>query len=220
MGRKLIDLTGQKFNRLLVVAYVGRRGHSSHWTCTCDCGNKTVVSRSALVSGTVVSCGCYRSDRAKKLTYKHGERGGENRSRTPVEYKTWDGMKQRCYNPNTKDWPWYGGRGIAVCEEWRNDFSAFLAHVGRRPADKHTIDRIDGDKGYAPGNVRWATWEEQARNRSNNRQVFVDGRYVPVAVAAELRGVPYAIVKSRLQKGWSIERATTTPIDTRKSRTK
>jgi hypothetical protein len=151
------------------------------------------------------------------LTFKHGERGADLRAKSQPEYKAWDSMKQRCTNPNDKAWRWYGGRGITVCEEWANDFQAFLAHIGRRPSDKHSIDRIDGDKGYEPGNVRWATWEEQARNRSNTSRVMYQGKLCSLGEIAEMSGTPYLLFKRRLQKGWSIERAATTPCDLRKS---
>lgn len=207
MGRKLVDLTGQRFGRLVVQEYLGRRHHSSFWRCVCDCGTTTDVMASSLKTVTK-SCGCWKRDRMASLTLKHGERGGERRDRSP-EYKAWDSIKQRCLNPKTKGWEWYGGRGIRIANEWRYDFSAFLAHVGPRPSPQHSIDRIDSNGDYAPGNVRWATWTEQARNRSNNR--IVNG--VTLKQAAERAGIPYKTVKGRIAKGWSVERALETPVD-------
>lgn len=208
MGRKLVDLTGQRFGRLLVKEYLGRVHHSSQWRCICDCGTEVVTQASGLRTGTTKSCGCWRSDRMSKLTLKHGEKGGDRRNRSP-EYKAWDSIKQRCFNPNGRDWKWYGGKGIRISDEWRYDFRAFLSYVGRRPSPKHSIDRIDSNGHYEPGNVRWASWTEQANNRSNNRDV----NGLSLKEAAAKAGIPYVTVKSRLSKGWSVQRALETPVD-------
>lgn len=213
MGRKLVDLTGQKFGRLTVVEYCGRVGHSSSWRCVCECGKETRSSGNGLRNGTAKSCGCFRSDRMSGLNYKHGERGGENRKRKPPEYKAWEAIKQRCTNPKAKGWEWYGGRGIAMAPEWVNDFPAFLSHVGPRPSPKHTIDRIDSNKDYAPGNVRWASWDVQANNRSNNRIVDIGGYRLTLKEAADAVGLPYKTVKGRIQKGWSVDDALSEPLD-------
>lgn len=216
MGKKLIDLVGQRFERLTVVEYIGREHHSSKWRCLCDCGVEVLAQRSALVTGTTKSCGCFRADRMSRLTYKHGEAGGEKRRKRRPEYKAWDSIKQRCFNPNAKEWKWYGGRGISLAPEWAADFSAFLAYIGPRPSPKHSVDRIDGAKNYEPGNVRWADWVEQANNRSNNRMVEFNGQLMTMKQAALAAGMPYKSVKGRVQKGWDVLSALTVPLNMNK----
>ena len=210
MGRKLVDLTGQRFGRLVVMEYVARVNHSSKWKCLCDCGNWSVVSLSGLRSGTF-SCGCYRVERAGLLTLKHGARGGDNRNKMAT-YKTWDSMKQRCHNPKSKGWQWYGGKGITVCDRWLADYNNFLTDMGERPP-RASIERKNNELGYSPDNCVWATSKEQARNRSNNRLVLFNGQMMPLVQACELAGMPYKTAKSRLQKGWSEHDAISRPID-------
>ncbi len=130
----------------------------------------------------------------------------------PVERQTWRRMLERCNNPNHIEYARYGGRGIAVCPEWRHSYEAFVAHVGLRPSAGHSIDRIDVNKGYEPGNVRWATTAEQQRNKRNNRVLSFDGRsQCMVDWTAEL-GLPPGRLHGRLKSGWSVERALTTPL--------
>ncbi len=169
MGHKpFYDRTGQRFGRLVVIQYLkdvyvapsGRR--VSKWRCLCDCGGVTDVTPSNLTSGDVSSCGCLRSQITRGPKYKHGMSAGGN---NPIpEYEIWKGMIARCTNPKHNAFHNYGGRGIAVCKEWRKDFAAFIAHIGRRPTSRHTIDRIDNDGNYELGNVRWVTRAEQRRN--------------------------------------------------------
>lgn len=163
---KIIDLTDQRFGRLLVIA----RGPSTkvngfaQWACRCDCGKVTVVSGVNLRNGQTHSCGCLRKEMLDAgLHVTHGNRRG--RKSTP-EYQTWVSMVRRCYYPSFIQFQDYGGRGIRVCKKWRRSFEAFLADVGKRPSPEHSIDRYpDKDGNYEPGNVRWATRKQQANNR-------------------------------------------------------
>ena len=135
---------------------------------------------------------------------KHGLWG------TP-EYRTWQMMKDRCLNKNGKRYADWGGRGITVASEWVNDFQAFLAHIGRRPSPRYSIDRIDNNVGYMPGNVRWALRLQQMRNTRRSRIVTVNGKTQCISAWCEELGIEPDAVWSRIKKGWSEERALLTP---------
>lgn len=166
MGRFTIDLLGQVFGRLTVESYVGGQGRGRHaiWLCRCECGGQTFVTSHRLRSSRALSCGCLRDERRRMAVRKHGESSWRGHSATP-EYGIWRGLIGRCENENDRAYANYGGRGISVCREWRDSFEVFLAHVGRRPSSEHSVDRIDTNGDYRPGNVRWATDVEQSRNR-------------------------------------------------------
>lgn len=162
MGIKRADITGQRFGRLLVIRYHDQvAGRANRWWTKCDCGNEQPVRIGALRNGNTSSCGCLQRDIASvtgenKGTYKHG-------MIATGTYKSWAEMFQRCQNPNNRMYADYGGRGISVCERWRS-FEVFLEDMGTRPRGK-SIDRINNDLGYMPGNCQWSTRTEQNRNR-------------------------------------------------------
>lgn len=124
---------------------------------------------------------------------------------TTKEYKTWIGIKQRCTNPNSSVWERYGGRGITICEEWLHDFDAFYKHIGKAPTLKHTVDRIDNNRGYEPGNVRWATRKEQSNNLRSNTWIEYDGKRMTWAQWAEYLDVPYNLLLTRVKKKLPLE---------------
>jgi len=153
------DMAGQRFGKLLVLSYAGASPHGqSLWRCACDCGQSTTVIRGSLVAGSTKSCGCSH-------TRVGGDARNKNGNKPAPEYGAWAAMKTRCTNPNSNRWHDYGGRGISVCDEWSEDYLAFLNHVGRKPSPAHSLDRIDNDGNYEPGNVRWATRKQQLANR-------------------------------------------------------
>lgn len=158
---KIIDLTSSRIGRLTVLRRSGNLGGKPAWECECDCGAVKRIRGSDLRRRATLSCGCLRLDRALAKIEKHGHaRRGNKRP----EYNVWLAMRSRCRNPANKDFHHYGGRGIRVCDSWANDYQAFARDMGPRPSDRHTIDRIDVDGDYAPGNCRWATWSQQRRN--------------------------------------------------------
>ncbi len=130
---------------------------------------------------------------------KHGHAGKHG----SIEYKIWGSMKQRCNYPGHRSYSRYGAKGIRVCPEWEDDFERFLADMGPRPSSEHSIDRIDGAKGYSPDNCRWATRIEQGRNKSSNQKILYQGREITVAEAAEISGSSHSTILSRLKRGWS-----------------
>lgn len=192
---------GQKYGRLTIVEFSrfkpeqAKFRHHLYW-CECECGNRVESSIYLMRSGNTSSCGCFR----RELMTKHGMHGSP-------EYQIWEGVIQRgTGNDHTK---YYADRGITVCDEWSGEggFKAFYDHIGPRPSPQHSVDRIDNDRGYEPGNVRWATSKEQARNTSRNRFFDVNGERLCLTDACAKYGLPFARVYYRLKRGWSIERA-------------
>lgn len=185
----------QRFGMLTTVSVVGRAndGHKL-WKCICDCGKSTIKQTNNLRAKSVVSCGCYGAEVQKKKSTIHGMR------KTPA-YLSWQAAKRRCHSPDDKDYPRYGGAGISMCEEWRNSFVAFYAHMGERPTGM-TLDRYPNMLGnYEPGNCRWATDIEQARNRRSAIFIEWNGKITAlVDVAAEL-GISYGATYMRLKRG-------------------
>ena len=161
------NLYGQKFNNLLVDKHVSsdKKGNS-RWQCTCDCGRVVIVRSDHLKSGSTKSCGCKAKNffKTHNFSLKHGHARKGFKSRT---YSSWNAMHSRCYRKSYPFYEIYGGRGIVVCDQWKNNFKNFLSDMGERPEGK-TLDRINSDGNYEPSNCRWATPKEQIHNRRKN----------------------------------------------------
>lgn len=171
---KLVDLTGQRFGRLSVVSREqNNKNNKAMWLCKCDCGNLKTILGSHLTSGNTQSCGCQRKDTMQKLLTVHGH---NRRGQRSGEYESWRGMIERCTNPNHQAYKDYGGRGIVVCERWRN-FENFLADMGSKPSKEYSIERIDVNGNYELSNCKWTTKTEQSRNKRTpkNNASGVDG---------------------------------------------
>lgn len=192
------DLTGQRFGRWVVVARIDHRRH----LCRCDCGTEKAVWTRHLRTGESMACGCRRHETRTNLS--HGL------TRTP-EYRSWQHMKERCFNPDASQFAYYGGRGITVCDYWRHNFTAWLKDMGPRPPGT-SLGRIDNDGDYEPGNCRWETRTEQNRNTRTSRRLAHDGQTLTLAEWAERTGLPKLAIWKRLNRGWDIARALTTPI--------
>ena len=201
----LADMLGRRFGRLVVVAEAGRdRWGQARWRCRCECGGETTVRGHALRTGHITGCGCGRGNPRHRQS-------GIHRSKT---YEVWLQMLARCTNPRNRAWSHYGGRGITVCERWRS-FENFLADMGERPPGL-SIDRVDNERGYEPGNCRWATRREQSANRRTSRFLTVRGERVCLAEWARRSGLAPSTIASRLKLGWPAEQAVTAAPDLRR----
>lgn len=158
MPARAVDRTGQRYGRLVVLEQAPSGPYAgTWWRCRCDCGNEKVGYGKSLANGSLRSCGCLAAERRPPL------RLGDGKTKHPL-YSTWRGMVDRCSNPNSVNWAGYGARGIRVCDEWRASFWAFAEHMGERSVGM-TLDRIDVNGNYEPGNCRWATRSQQEQNK-------------------------------------------------------
>lgn len=201
--RKPIDLVGQRFSFLTVLEYAGATqdtGGCALWLCVCDCGRRKIIRGTDLRRGRAKSCTCKRNELIGKSNRTHGATIGKNE--TP-EYRIWCGMKERCYRKRHPHYVYYGGRGIKVCNRWRNSFENFLKDMGERPANL-SLDRIDNDKDYCKSNCRWATAKEQHRNTRSNRLLNYNGQTKTLIEWSEIVGIGRTTIRERLSRGWSV----------------
>lgn len=188
-----VDLTGQTFSFLTVEEPI-YRPHRRTWNCRCVCGVLHEVTTGNLRNGSIRSCGCRRKDELARSMTKHGANRGGRRTK---EYRAWSHIIGRCRNPGDGGWEHYGARGVCVSEEWAQSFEAFFAHVGAAPSPQHSIDRIDNNGHYEPGNVRWATSAQQSRN--TRRTIRIGD--LCLRDACLVAGVSYGAVQARIRRG-------------------
>lgn len=175
------------------------------WLCICDCGKSATPRTTDLRSGNTKSCGCLAADTRRK----HGLH------KTP-EYHVWADIKQRCFNQNSPEYENYGGRGITMCQRWVESYAAFYLDMGARPSKQHSIERVNNNGHYQPGNCRWATSQEQTLNMRRNRVIEFNGASKPISEWAKALGFHDPTLRARLTRlGWSIERSLTQPVQFR-----
>ncbi len=200
---KLVDRVGEKYGRLIVLERAPNAANpkdaNARWLCQCECGKSTVAYGGDLKRGKVVSCGCWNLEKR----FKHGQ------SRTHV-HVVWRVMHDRCRNPNNPSYRHYGGRGISVCERWK-DFALFSQDMGDRPKG-YQIDRIDNDGNYEPSNCRWATAKQQINNRRNSVYLQCDGKKLTIEQWSEETGIGQSAIRGRLRRGWDEEKTLKTPV--------
>jgi hypothetical protein len=199
---RIIEVPGTRYGRWVVLGpATNATDGRTRWMCRCACGTERPVQSNNLRSGKSTSCGCANIG---PVTHGHS-RGGK----LTDTYKTWSGMLDRCTRENSRPYAYYGGRGIQVCARWQS-FDNFLADMGERPPGM-SIDRIDNDGDYEPGNVRWANPTQQSRNRRYNVVLEFQGTSRCVQEWAEHLGVRAKMLLWRFHRGWPVERILTTP---------
>lgn len=200
-SHNFIDMSGQKIHKLTVIRPVGKdKGRNTLWECLCDCGNKTITSGSRIRRGMTKSCGCISHSLTAKANTKHGmaKRSGKR----PRLYEVWCCMKDRCLNPNFKQYKDYGGRGITVCDEWM-EFVPFMNWaLANDYNDGLQIDRRDNDKGYSPENCRFVTRSQNQRNMRRNRYLTIKGETKLIAEWCEQTGLDRRTITTRIERGW------------------
>lgn len=201
MVRPRVDIVGQVFGRLTARRYLG----GGRWVCDCCCGCQTIVMLCDLRRATR-SCGCLRRELAKTRSLQLSTHG---MSKTP-EYRVWERMLARCCKSADPAYRNYGGRGISVCVRWQN-FVNFIHDIGLRPSASHTLERLDNDGNYEPGNCVWATRRSQARNRRTNRMLTFRGMTKCLAEWSSETGIGRQVIYDRLRSGWSVQDALTVP---------
>lgn len=196
------DLTGKQIHYWTVLGR-GQTTPSAHttWKCRCVCGFTKDQVGTDLLKGRTKSCGCKRglNDGVPRVVVVDGKK------QVTPEYLAWRGIKIRCLNPGSKSYPAYGGRGITICDEWRSSFASFYKSVGPRPSKHHSIDRIDNNGNYEPGNCKWSTPKEQSANRRNTPKVNIRGVVRSATEWDRIAGLNPGVVRNRIKFGWRSE---------------
>ncbi|MCA4764682.1 hypothetical protein H8Z65_14130 [Mycobacterium avium subsp. hominissuis] len=200
MPKPLQIKSGQKFGRLIIIKELESK-NGRNFLCKCECGNKKIAKLTDLRRGHVKSCGCLQYESQTSSNISHGQ------SKTRL-YGIWNGMKQRCFNKNSKNYEHYGNRGITVCEEWKNSFEHFKQwSLNNGYNENLSLERINNNQGYYPENCKWATVKQQGSNRRTNININRNGVTRTLKEWCEIEKVPYLKTYKRLKRGWDIERA-------------
>lgn len=213
---RLNDLTGRRFGRLLVLnrSENNTNYNKPKWICQCDCGNIVEIAGNCLTTGWTRSCGCLKAELDHKRTKTHGDTVSGKTTRL---YTIWSDIKQRCLNKNNPAYPYYGGRGIRICNEWAEDYSIFREWAYNNgyndAAGKYecTIDRIDTNKDYCPDNCRWVSMKIQGNNTRRNHIITFNNESHTISEWADMTGIKYKTIMSRLKLNWSIKDTLTIP---------
>lgn len=194
---KVKDLIGNKYGRLVVVSRAENKGSKTAWLCKCDCGNEVIVTGNALQCGDTCSCGCFRRDKSQEKMSKH------NMSDTRL-YRIWKGIKSRCYIKSSSSYIHYGGRGIIMCDDWKNDFINFYNwSIKNGYREDLTIERKDVNGNYCEDNCVWITEKEQHNNTRNSRLIEIDGELKTAKQWSEYADITYDAIICRLKRGIS-----------------
>ena len=203
---KLIDMTGQVYERLTVIEQAGRnkRGQAL-WRCACECGNECITTGVYLRSGHTKSCGCLCADKLRERRTTHGDS-------TSRLYRIWKDIIRRCEDPRRRGYADYGGRGIEICEEWKSYemFREWALSHGYN--ESLSIDRINNDEGYCPANCQWTDDITQANNKRSNHLITVGNKTMTMAQWSRETSIPYSALQARIAAGWDVEDAVTTPL--------
>lgn len=207
---KVIDLKGQKFNKLLVLELDHCNKNGAYWKCLCDCGKTKVIDAHSLKRHMTKSCGCLHTEQSKNLCIKRNTSHGLSQSSDL--YGVWKTMRQRCNNAKSYDYRWYGGIGISICDEW-SDYKKFLQWAENSGYTKGlTIDRIDETKNYCQENCQWITIQEQQRKKKSTKKVEFNGKTYTFSELSKITGIKHSTLADRISHGWTIEQAVKTPI--------
>jgi hypothetical protein len=205
-----IDLTNQRFGHQVALRRADPSEHRErnrrivHWWVRCDCGAERTVREESLRAGISTRCRKCQARKMHAARRTHGQHAS-------IEYKTWQRMLDRCRNPHNARYPGYGGRGIRVCDRWAQSFEAFYADMGPRPGKGYSLDRVDNDCGYEPGNCRWATIDVQSRNKRDNVMLTFEGRTLCLMDWSREYGINRDTLANRLRVGWPVDLALKTP---------
>jgi len=200
---------GKKFGRWTVLGFAHKTKATYFWKCKCDCGIERAVRMGDISNGKSVSCGCFSIETQKRIKTIHGQAG--NKGENSKEYNCWKAIKYRCYARTGQDWPDYGGRGIEVCSRWFSSFNNFFEDMGKKPSNRHSIERKDVNKDYCKENCMWATPSEQANNKRCTLRFEFDGKNMTLSGWSDLTGVSRTALYTRIRNGWTLHRTFTTP---------
>jgi hypothetical protein len=215
--KRFIDISNKTFSKLTVLGFAGENRDTKQvrnlWHCRCDCGNICTVRADQLKYGSTTSCGCAQRAKVGAIRRTHGHCVNFN---TTPEYTVWQSIVQRCCNPNHSKYADYGGRGITMCDRWRKSFLDFLSDIGPRPGRKWSIERKDNNGNYEPSNCCWAERKQQMQNTRRNRFLTFQGTTLCVTEWARRAGIAAVTLTGRLNHGWPVDLALTTPVKRRR----